>query len=244
MSVKGGNLGARVWSSQLLIDNQAARTGIPTRPAHLPARGQVPCTWRGTAVINDVDDLADQARGDERGTCDIRQFAATAGEPGQLYEVLAGQKRSGACPDGPASFALFLQQDSLGIQRFRYTESCWWSCQLIPGNLLGGHLGAVLWPTTPPPAPSLLQKDTMPSTTISIPPWQHGYGRGGSCCCLLRRPGRAPVSSSLEPCLLQCEVQLSMPTNSQGSLGGSCAHLVLITIPRRPSYTEHRPDDT
>lgn len=39
-----------------------------------------------------------------------------------------------------------------------YTESCWWSCQLIPGNLLGGHLGAVLWSATPPPAPSLLQR--------------------------------------------------------------------------------------
>lgn len=84
MSVKGGNLGARVWSSQLLIDNQAARTGIPTRPAHLPARGQVPCTYLPCEARRSLTrwmTLADQARGDERGTCDIRQFAATAGEP-------------------------------------------------------------------------------------------------------------------------------------------------------------------
>lgn len=72
MSVKGGNLGARVWSSQLLIDNQTSRTMIPTWPAHSPARGGVPYTWAGPAVINKLDDLADQARAtnEERVTFD------------------------------------------------------------------------------------------------------------------------------------------------------------------------------
>lgn len=216
--------GARVWSSQLLIDEErylVRRTRVPTRRAHLCARGEVPCTWRGTAVINKLDDLGGSGPGGRRtrNMCDIRQFAAAAArqtdKAAPSVEYLpryCSKDRTvrGGHPDGPASSAPSSPADSLGIREFRYTESCWWSCQLIPGNLLGGHRGAVLWSTTPPPAPSLLQTDTMPSTTIldttvAAAAWVR-QGRE-----LLLAAAATRESSGVRPGLMHRELGMSVP---------------------------------
>lgn len=237
MSVKGGNLGARVWSSQLLIDNQTGRTEIPTWPASLPAGGGVSCTylgstWAGPAVINRLDDLADQTRAtnEERVTFD-NLLLPPAGQPARSCEQEQKTVRGGMPPDGPASFARrLLQQTHWAFRDSDTLNHVGGPANSFQAICLVVTWGAVLWSTTPPPAPSLLQRDTMPSTTISIPPWQHGSlaGEGAAAAAAAGVQGELQSGAVWSPFCCTVSPGLTVPTNSPG---GRCAGFVLTNGP-------------
>lgn len=206
VSVKGGNLGSE-GLELATPDRQPHNSYRDTHLARVLARARWSTSYLGQARRSLISWMTWRIRpgatNEERVTFD-NLLLPPASQPASS----ASRDRNGQ-GDAPMNLPpsrCFLQQthwafrDSDTLNHVGGPANSFQAiCLLVTWALCSGRPHHLL-------RPSLLQRDTMHSTTVSIPPWQHGYGRVGSCCCccccqgeLQSRPVSSPACCTVSP---------------------------------------------